>query len=1001
MNILKHIMNNKIISISDETFFEESLKGTRLMIYFRWMFISLLLVLITIQSFAGHFGESLHSLILVSIYIIANLLFWFALRAKFDPLWIRYVSASTDVGIIIFHIHFLTSNFDGYAITSAATILLLPTMIVLYTFKLDKNLILYLILFSITGFSIAYFDSYLSTPDFYDKSLSLSPTSHFFKSVYIMFIGLLCIYLQHSYKKIIENKVQEIKKQAELNTQVEIEKQKNQFANSQIEKEKSLNKKLEQEIAEKITITENLKKSKEQINSILANLVGAAYRCKPDDKWTMEFISSQIAEISGYHETEIINNKKISYKGIIHPEDLGWSVNYINEKVSKCLPFELEYRIISKSGKTVWVHESGQGICDEHDNLKYLDGIITDITDKKHAEKSLKDTQEIINSLISNLKGAASRCLYDDHFTVKYYSEKIYDITGYHPDDFLDNKNISFTDIMLEEDIEQVKSQIDKAVTNKSHYSIEFRIKHKNGDIRWVNESGLPILDANGNILYLDGITYDITEKKEVENALKATEQKYQKIIETSPVPMSFATLDNKIEYVNRAFENAFGYSIEEIPDLDTYLEKLYPNKEYRESIFPDWNKSIEMAEKQGVPVKPFDVKMTCKNGEVRNIVIHSAVLNDGIFVVFNDVTEIKNTNAALLESEKKYRELMDFLPQTIYELDTEGNIIFTNKVGYELFGVSDLSKDKVSALQYFIPEDREKIINNVQKRIKGIIDSDYNEYTAIDKNGNQFPVLIYGSPMYKEGKVIGTRGIILDITKLKETEKSLSDAKRQLEELNLKLEKEVDERTRELTEANTKLIELQKANLQSQFEVLKQQVNPHFLFNSLNVLTSLIKVEPDLAESFTEKLSKVYRYVLENKEKDMVPLSTELDFIKAYIFLLNIRFMGKVFVNIDISKDKHDWIILPMALQLIIENAIKHNTFSKQKPLNIKIFVGNKNNLVIENNLQERDTYIQSTGVGLSNISNRYKLILGKEPTYEKTEKSFIVKIPLVKIEE
>lgn len=998
MNIFKQIMNSKIMSISDEAFFEESLKGTRLMIYFRWMFISLLLVLITIQSFAGHFEESLHSLILVSFYIIANLLFWFALRAKFDPLWIRYVSATIDVGIIIYHIYYLTSNFDGYAITSAATILLIPTMLVLYTFKLDKNLILYLILYSVIGFSIAYLAAYLNAPEFYDKSLSLSPTSHFFKTVYIMFIGLLCIYLQHSYKKIIENKVKEIQKQAELNTQYEVEKQKNQFANTQIEKEKSLNKKLEQEIAAKNALTESLKQSKEQINSILSNLVGAAYRCKPDEKWTMVFISKQIADISGYQESEIINNNKISYKEIIHPEDLEWSVNYINEKVAKCLPFELEYRIITKSGEIVWVHESGQGICDGEGNLSFLDGIITDITEKKNAEKSLKETQEIINSLISNLNGAASRCLYDNEFTTKYYSEKIYDITGYYPDDFIDNKNISFAKIMLDEDMDNVRSQIDNAVKNQKPYSIEFRIRHKNGEIRWISENGKPILDSKGNVLFLDGITYDVTYKKEVEQALKATEQKYQKVIETSPVPMSFATLDNKIEYVNQAFEKTFGYNVEEIPDLETYLEKLYPDKEYRESIYPDWIRAIEMSEKQGVPMKPFDVKMTCKNGEVRNIVIHSAVLNDGLFVVFNDVTEIKNTNTALQESEKKYRELMDFLPQTIYELDTEGNIIFTNKVGFELFGVGDLSKGKVSALQFFIPEDQEKIINNVQKRINGIIDSDYNEYTAIDKNGKHFPVLIYGSPMYKDGKIIGTRGIILDITKLKEAENSLNKAKKELEELNLRLEKEVDERTRELTEANTKLIELQKANLQSQFEVLKQQVNPHFLFNSLNVLTSLIKVEPDLAESFTEKLSKVYRYVLENKEKDMVALSTELDFISAYIFLLNIRFMGKVFVDIDVAKDKYDWIILPMALQLIIENAIKHNTFSKQKPLNITIYIDDDNYLIVKNNLQTRDTYIQSTGVGLSNISSRYNLIIGKEPEYKKTSDSFIVKIPLVK---
>jgi LytS/YehU family sensor histidine kinase len=155
--------------------------------------------------------------------------------------------------------------------------------------------------------------------------------------------------------------------------------------------------------------------------------------------------------------------------------------------------------------------------------------------------------------------------------------------------------------------------------------------------------------------------------------------------------------------------------------------------------------------------------------------------------------------------------------------------------------------------------------------------------------------------------------------------------------------------------------------------------------------------VEPDLAEAFTEKLSKVYRYVLENKEKDMVPLSTELDFMNSYVFLLNIRFMGKISVTMSIDEARSDLMILPMALQLLIENAIKHNTFSKANPLNISISIDSDNFLVIRNNTQIRETQIQSTGVGLANITNRYRLISDRVPVFEKTDKEFIAKVPLI----
>lgn len=215
---------------------------------------------------------------------------------------------------------------------------------------------------------------------------------------------------------------------------------------------------------------------------------------------------------------------------------------------------------------------------------------------------------------------------------------------------------------------------------------------------------------------------------------------------------------------------------------------------------------------------------------------------------------------------------------------------------------------------------------------------------------------------------------------------------------MTAKLEQEVEKQAEELTRANTQVLKLQKENLQSQFEVLKQQVNPHFLFNSLNVLTSLIKADPDLAETFTEKLSKVYRYVLENKEKDLVSLSTEMDFLNAYLFLINIRFSGKIIVEIDIDSKYAEYRVLPIAVQMLIENAIKHNTYSKTNPLLINIYTDENGNLIVCNNLKARETIMASTGVGLENITRRYALITDHTPVFAKTETHFIARLPLLK---
>ena len=189
----------------------------------------------------------------------------------------------------------------------------------------------------------------------------------------------------------------------------------------------------------------------------------------------------------------------------------------------------------------------------------------------------------------------------------------------------------------------------------------------------------------------------------------------------------------------------------------------------------------------------------------------------------------------------------------------------------------------------------------------------------------------------------------------------------------------------------------LQKEIAQAQFESLKNQVNPHFLFNSLNVLTSLITVEPELAEKFTEQLAKAYRYVLEHKGDDLVPLQTELEFIHSYIFLIDIRFKDKLKVDINLPAAKLNYLLPPLTLQLLIENAIKHNVVSKKSPLRIHIFIDENNYLCVHNNLQVRDDKMASSQVGLRNITNRYGYITDKPVSFGIENDKYQAKIPLL----
>lgn len=181
-----------------------------------------------------------------------------------------------------------------------------------------------------------------------------------------------------------------------------------------------------------------------------------------------------------------------------------------------------------------------------------------------------------------------------------------------------------------------------------------------------------------------------------------------------------------------------------------------------------------------------------------------------------------------------------------------------------------------------------------------------------------------------------------------------------------------------------------------AQFETLKNQIDPHFLFNSLNVLSSLIEENPQNAQRFTTSLSKIYRYVLEQKDKELVPVFEELAFAKTYMNLLKMRFENSLFYELPEDIPNLDAKVVPLSLQLLLENTVKHNVVSEQKPLYIRIKVVG-DNLVIENALQKKEVLNDRKGVGLQNIINRYAILTQRKVQIIESEKQFSVSLPIL----
>ena len=189
----------------------------------------------------------------------------------------------------------------------------------------------------------------------------------------------------------------------------------------------------------------------------------------------------------------------------------------------------------------------------------------------------------------------------------------------------------------------------------------------------------------------------------------------------------------------------------------------------------------------------------------------------------------------------------------------------------------------------------------------------------------------------------------------------------------------------------------LEQLQLQQEFDGLKQKVNPHFLFNSFNTLSSLITEDKDKAEIFLDELSKVYRYLIRNNEDGMSTLENEMKFIQSYFELLKTRHGDAVNLHMEVDKKYFNYLLPSLSLQILVENVVKHNSLSKSRPLTIEIFTTEGNRLVVNNNLQHRTVKAPSNKIGLDNIKVKYELLTLPGFQIIENEKNFTVVLPLL----
>lgn len=415
---------------------------------------------------------------------------------------------------------------------------------------------------------------------------------------------------------------------------------------------------LERKIAE-----EALKENEERFRTLIANIPGIVYRCQIDEDWTIHYINDMIETVSDYPASDF-SDKLRSLNSIIHPDDREMVRDTIMRSVQEHCAFSVEYRIIAADKSIKWVFEKGQAVLIGEHNTQVIDGVIFDINQRKLTEETVKESQRRISTLMSNLPGIAYRCRNDENWTMEFISDGCRELTGYDSDEIQDNCKVSWNDLTHADDRETVKNDIAAAIEQKQPFKLVYRITMACGKEKWVWEQGRGVFSEDGELIALEGLIIDITERKKAGDALRESESRYRLLFEAANDAI-FIMRDAKFIDCNERTLELFGCDRQQIIGQPPYRFSPATQPDGRDST----EKAIEKI-KLALDGKPqfFEWKHCKYDGTTfdAEVSLNRLVLGEETFLqaMVRDITERK-------QAEEEVVRLLETLGEKNEELES------------------------------------------------------------------------------------------------------------------------------------------------------------------------------------------------------------------------------------------------------------------------------------------------------------------------------------------